>query len=152
MGRTIGFDWNAYDGLIMPLWQRQWEDVLGLRGNGIYGEIENTETVQNAILAINTIIREIKNRVDINISEKAFYIADMITNTISTILYNKYLKIMNNDDLSPEKIKNEDLNQRNHEQDIQALRGRWNSEKEIAEISGMNKINVPGIYRVDFDP
>ena len=150
--RTIGFDWNAYDGLIMPLWQRQWEDVLGLRGNGIYGEIENTETVQNAILAINTIIREIKNRVDINISEKAFYIADMITNTISTILYNKYLKIMNNDDLSPEKIKNEDLNQRNHEQDVQVLRGRWNSEEEIAEISGMNKINVPGVYRVDFDP
>ena len=49
-------------------------------------------------------------------------------------------------------IKHEELEQQCFELDIQTLRMRWMNEEEIVEIEEMNKINVPGLYGVDFDP
>merc|ERR1712079_999733 len=86
------------------------------------------------------------------VNEKTFYITDMITSSVSTIIYPHYIRIMSDDELNAGLVESEDLEHQCFELDIQTVRKRWEDEQRTVEIEGMDKINVPGLHGVDFDP
>merc|ERR1711894_399319 len=56
--RNFGFEWNPYDLIIYPLWQRKWENVLGLENDVMREEFKNTNTVIKVVKGIYDIIRD----------------------------------------------------------------------------------------------
>ena len=69
IGKTFGFEWNAYDLAINAVWQRKWEKALKLDNDRILGEIKGTGSIKKAVKLMYINIRNQEGSVKIERSE-----------------------------------------------------------------------------------
>ena len=112
IGKTFGFEWNAYDLAINAVWQRKWEKALKLDNDRILGEIKGTGSIKKAVKLMYINIRNQEGSVKLSdsVAEQAFYITESLTPLVSAILYSYYVIILNNVEMNPENIKIQELN------------------------------------------
>ena len=152
--KNFGFEWNPYDLIIKPLWQRKWEYVLGLENDDMREEIKDTETTIKVVKVIYNIIRDIDDRQiksNATVTEQAFYITEILTPSISPIIYGHYLRIMDNPRLNIENISKKELNEVCLEIDTQATVRSWEHEEMTHDVENIKSINIPGLYGITLD-
>ena len=152
--RDSGFEWNPYDLIIYPLWQRKWEYVLGLENDDIREDFRDTDDAMETIKTIYYIIRDTDDRhikPNASITEQAFYIAETLTLILAPILYGHYICIMDNPKLNTENISKKELNEVCLEINTQAIIRSWERDETMQEIGNIRSINIPGHYGITLD-
>ena len=152
--RNFGFEWNPYDLIIYPLWQRKWENVLGLENDVMREEFKNTNTVIKVVKGIYDIIRDTDDKQikpNASITEQAFYITELLTPSISPIIYGHGIRVMDDPKLKVENISKKDLNEVCLEFNTQAIVRSWERDEMTQDIEHIRSINIPGIYGITLD-
>ena len=152
--KNSGFEWNPYDLIIYPLWQRKWEYVLGLENDDMREDFRDTDSAMEVIKTIYNIIRDADDKQikpNASITEQAFYITETLTPMIAPILYGHYICIMDNPKLNIENISKKDLNEVCLEINTQAIIRSWEREEMTQDIENIRSINIPGLYGITLD-
>ena len=73
LNKNWGFEWNAYNKNIDPLWQRKWEKVLELDNEGMHVEIKTSESIKKTIKRLYNVMNPEGDKCTEDAMKEAFY-------------------------------------------------------------------------------